>query len=129
MYAVVECSCHVSLAISIFLTVGLSVERFQASSIFLIILYYFILFYTNKKNISVQAVCRPLVYRSRTSGEGLPCVLTYYVRYIPIPIDLLCELANCPLIKPVSKVANKISTRWSPLSSWPLHSMFHVSLK
>ena len=34
VYAVVECSCHVSLAVSIFLTVGLSVERFQASSIF-----------------------------------------------------------------------------------------------
>ena len=33
VYAVVECSCHVSLAASIFLTVGLSVERFQASSI------------------------------------------------------------------------------------------------
>ena len=33
VYAVVECSCHVSLAVSIFLTVGLSVERFQASSL------------------------------------------------------------------------------------------------
>ena len=29
LYAVVECGCHISLATSIFLTLGLSVERFQ----------------------------------------------------------------------------------------------------
>ena len=44
---------------------------------------------------------------------------------------LLCELEDFPLVKldKVSKVANKIFTRWCPLSSWPLHSMSHVSLK
>ena len=65
VYAVVECSCHVSLAVSIFLTVGLSVERFQASPFFSLIFfailsflsYFFLVFgYLSIASIFSQSV-------------------------------------------------------------------------
>ena len=44
VYTVVECSCHVSLAASIFLTVALSIERFQVCSFALLFFCAFVFF-------------------------------------------------------------------------------------
>ena len=40
LYLVAECCCHISLSVSIFLTVSISVERFQVI-VFLIIIAFF----------------------------------------------------------------------------------------
>ena len=82
-YHAYECVCHVTLAVSVWITASITIERHQV-----------IIKYLSSALLQscLQAVCLPHVYRSRLASTGQKRLITYDV----LPAVLLAFLLNIP---------------------------------
>ena len=81
-YHAAECLCHLSLAVSVFLTATISIERHQVWASEIIISKYHMAY--------LKAVCLPHIYRLRVQVAGPNSLIANYV----LPSILLAYILN-----------------------------------
>lgn len=82
VYHIAECCCHLGLAASVFLTIAITLERYQA------------------------VCCSPHLYQSRLVSTGPRLLLAYYIT----PAVLLAVLLNIPRFLSVSPLGRRLAT-------------------